>query len=131
MTYRPEAIEQYLPLVWDWQAKIEDPYAPDPDMPKVKANPKTGGTELAIYADLRNAYENGGLTLNDKRALFLRYGLGWTQKQIGTYLGLRQQLVSDRLGLALARVRLFLNGPDDAANIDDIATPCQEEGPAQ
>ncbi|MFD6636800.1 sigma factor-like helix-turn-helix DNA-binding protein [Micromonospora chalcea] len=110
--YTRELVEQLLPTVWDssYAFGMANPTAPDPDMPRSKANPKESGTLYAHIADMQSAWKRSGLSLDEKRALLLRYGMGWSEKEIGGQLGSPQKTVSNRLIRGVGRIVDHLNG---------------------
>lgn len=105
-------VEQLLPAVWDddFAYGMRNPTAPDPDMPKVKANPKTAGTLYAHLADIKAGWARAPLPEEERRALFMRYGLDWPQKHIARHEGAAESTTSERLARGVGRIVAALNG---------------------
>lgn len=122
MSYTPEMVAVLLPAVWDnTVTKVNNPHAPDPDMPKVKADPKLSGTVLAMLADIRSAWKKAPLEVEDRKAMFLTYALDWSQQEVADVSAVTQQSVSNRLARGMAIVLFTLNGKawEDADEDDD------------
>lgn len=112
--YGKADIERLLPCLWDEDKAIHgipNELAPDHDMPKGQApNPAHAGGHWVAVADMRRAYQLGGLTLQDRQVLWLRYGLDSYQEEIALDLKIHQSTVSRRLDRAINKLGLFLNG---------------------
>jgi predicted DNA-binding protein (UPF0251 family) len=120
--YNRALVEQLLPAHFDPAAAygVKNETAPDADMPKVKANPKHANTLFAHLADMGRAWEKGPLSLGEKQAVVLRYGMDWTEREIGVQLGVSQQAISKRCEKAVGKLAAFLNGTDYIDGYDDI-----------
>ena len=112
--YDRRLVEQLLPTVWDptYAFGMANPTAPDPDMPKAKADPKLGGTLYAHLADIQSAWRRADVPLVEARALLLRYGLDWTDKEIAGLDGVTPRAVRYRLERGVGRLTSWLNGSD-------------------
>jgi DNA-directed RNA polymerase specialized sigma24 family protein len=110
--YSRELVEQLLPAVWDSSLAfgMTNPNAPDPDMPRATIDVSHGCTLYAHLADIRSAWKRAPLTLKERRALLLRYGLGWEHREIGAHEGVSRQAITARLDAAVGRLRDHLNG---------------------
>jgi DNA-directed RNA polymerase specialized sigma24 family protein len=110
--YSRELVEQLLPAVWDSSLAfgMTNPQAPDPDMPRATIDVSHGCTLYAHLADIRSAWKHASLSLDERRALLLRYGMGWKEREIGAQLGSPQRTVSDWITRGVGRMRDYLNG---------------------
>jgi len=117
-TYTRELVEQLLPTVWDHHSAygITNPAAPDPDMPSAAADPAHSGTLYAHLADVHTGWTEAPLTIAERRALLMRYGLDWHQKAIARHEHVAASTASERLTRAVGRIVARLNGQthDDA-----------------
>lgn len=114
MSYSPDLVVQLLPAVWDqtYAFGMANPVAPDPDMPRSKPDPKTGGTIFAHLADIRGAWDRAELPHSERVALLLRHGLGWTDDEIAALDGVTGRAVRYRLERGAERLASHLNGRD-------------------
>lgn len=114
--YTRELVEQLLPTLWNDASAfgMTDPRAADPDMPKGSSDPSKGGALYAHLADIKAAWAHTYLTVDERRALLLRYGAGWAEREIGSYLGVAQQTISDRVVRGVGRLMEYLNGHEPA-----------------
>lgn len=124
MSYSPEMVAQLLPAVWDSTiTHIDSPTCPDSDMPRQRPDPKLGGTMLALLADIRWAWRKAPLSHEDRVALFLTYGLDWSQQEVGDLDRSCRQTVAGRNSRGLGILLFTLNGKewedtDDSSNDD-------------
>ena len=111
-TYKRPLVEQLLPAVWDqsYAFGMENPFAPDPDMPKAKPDPKVGGTIYAHLADIRNAWAKADVPQVERQALLLHYGLGWNTREISLYMNEHKASSARRVERGVGRLAAFLNG---------------------
>lgn len=118
--YDRDLVESLLPSLWDdaFCFGIRAENAPDPDMPRGSTNKATGNTLAAHVADTQRAWALSGLSKNEKRALLLTHGLGWTQDEIAKELGVNQSTVSRYLYSGVGRMVAMLNG--DEALLEQI-----------
>jgi hypothetical protein len=118
-TYTRELVEQLLPAVWDttFAYGMDNPTAPDPDMPKATIDPANGGTLFAHLADIRTGWARAPLNISDRRALFLRYALDWPGRKIARSERAAESTTSERLARGIGAIVAQLNG--DTAT-DDI-----------
>lgn len=127
--YTPELAVQLLPAVWDetYAYGMANPGAPDPDMPRSKADPKIGGTIFAHLADIRWAWSKAPLLHEDRQALFLTHCLDWSQQEISDVQSVDRSSVSRRLSRGLGVLLLALNGKEwqDGDDADDVADDVQ------
>lgn len=112
--YTRELVEHLLPAVWDGDCDygMRNPYAPEPGMPKATVNLKESGTLYAHLADIRSAWAKAPLLMEHRRALLLRHGFDWTQKEIGFNQGITQQAAQQRIERGVGIIVNFLNGTD-------------------
>lgn len=111
LSYTPELVAVLMPAVWDSTVTtVSNPTAPDPDMPKVKSDPKLSGTVLAMLADIRSAWKKAPLLHEDRVALFLTYAVDWSQQEIADASVVDQSSVSRRLARGMNVMLFTLNG---------------------
>jgi DNA-directed RNA polymerase specialized sigma24 family protein len=120
--YNRALVEHLLPAVWDSEAAygIKAETSPDADMPKSQSDPKKGSPLFAHLADMRWAWRTAQLSLGERQTLVLRYGLDWTEKEIGVELGVTQQAISKRAEKAVGKLAAHLNGEDYIDGYDQI-----------
>lgn len=111
-TYTRELVEQLLPAVWDtgFAYGMENPSAPDPDMPRAAADPAHSGTLYAHLADIHTGWMCAPLTEPERRALVMRFGLDWPQKIIARHERVAASTASERLARGVGRIVQTLNG---------------------
>lgn len=111
--YSRESVESLLPAVWDETYCYGLPRkdtAPDPDMPKGSTN-KSHGNDLSAYlADIKVGWDRAPLTQKERVALFLAFGVGWTQEQIAFNQGVVQSTIHDRIFSGVGKIVNRLNG---------------------
>jgi predicted DNA-binding protein (UPF0251 family) len=111
--YPGEFIEILLPAVWDdsfcYGMKAGD--APDPDMPRGSTNKARSNTHWAHIADIRSAWKHADLSVNERKALLMHFGLGFTQQDIGDHEGVNKSTINRRLKSGLCSLGVYLNGP--------------------
>lgn len=95
---------------------MADPYAPDPDMPRMFVDPSQGNTLLAHLADIHTAWTNASLTDAERRTLFMRYALDWPQKYIVRYEVIAESTAAERLARAVGGIVTWLVGHGDRAD---------------
>lgn len=121
--YTRELVESLIPAVWDesfcYGIRVEN--APDADMPRGWTNKATGNTLAAHIADIKTGWEKAPLSLNEKRALLLGYGLDWTQEEIAEQLGVSHQSISNWLYSGVGKIVATLNG--DSALLEQVSEP--------
>jgi hypothetical protein len=125
VSYTRELVERLLPAVWDREfvySGLDNPYRPDPDMPKVAANPKTGNTIYAYLADIHAGWRMAPLRPVERKALFLRFGLDLKQSHVGTMLCIRRQSAAEHIDSGVGRITDYLNG-DDASTVEEGESP--------
>lgn len=114
-TYTRELVEQLLPAVWDhdFAYGMDNPTAPDPDMPRAAADPAHAGTLYAHLADIHTGWKIAPLTDAERRVLVMRYGLDWPQKTIARHECVATSTTSERLARGVGRIVQVLNGDED------------------
>lgn len=114
MAYTRDLVEHLLPAVWDptFAYGMADPSAPDPDMPRTKADPKIGGTLFAHLADIKIAWQRTLLPRSEEVAVLLRFGLDWTDAEIAELDGVSSRAVRYRVERGVGRLVAYLNGSD-------------------
>lgn len=140
--YERADIELFLPAVWEegyWTnppqkkpKKSIDPSryrqveeltgtrlanACEPDRRSATINPKHSNTTWAELIDVKSAWLETELTVKERRALFLAYGLPhgqrFTQEEIAFNQGVsNHSVISRRLDNAIHKMLVTLNGPD-------------------
>ncbi|MEU7905912.1 hypothetical protein [Actinoplanes sp. NPDC049118] len=110
--YDRRLVEWLLPAVWDSQYAygLDNPTMPDPDMPRAPTDPAHAGTLYAHLADIKAGWRGAPLTTGQRRALFLRYGLDWPEKQIARRQEVSQPRISVLLTEGVGRIVGVLNG---------------------
>lgn len=122
-TYDRDGIEALLPAIWDESYCYGLPRAstaPDPSMPKGWTNKSHGNTFWAMLADIKTGWRRAPLTLKERRALLLRFGVGWTEQQIATHEGCSQPTLSVRLTNAVGKVVATINGSEAHVYDEDV-----------
>jgi predicted DNA-binding protein (UPF0251 family) len=115
VSYTRELVEQLLPAVWDDLFALnglDNPYRPDPDMPHVAANPKTGNTIYAMLADIRTAWRKTPLSTNESAALRLRFRDDLKQADVAALMKMRRQSAAEHIDSGVGRITDYLNGDD-------------------
>lgn len=144
--YERDDIELYLPCVWEegyWThpprkkpkssidptryREIEElkgsrlANACEPADRKATMNPKFSNTTWAELIDVKSAWLETDLTIKERRALFLAYGLPpghrFTMEEVGFNQGVTKQTISERISNAIAKMLVHLNGeqPEELA----------------
>jgi DNA-directed RNA polymerase specialized sigma24 family protein len=110
--YDRPLVERLLPAVWDGATAygMNNPTAPDPDMPRAQADPAHAGTLYAHLADIRIGWTKAPLKDTERKALVLRYGLDMTEREIADRQGVTRQAVNHRLVAGIGRIVHTLNG---------------------
>lgn len=108
-------VETLLPAVWDETYCYGMPKpdsAPDPDMPKSWTNKAHGNTLYAHIADIKSAWAwaRTGLTLKERRAVFMYHMLDLTQADIASHEECSRPAISTRLYTAIGKMTAHLNG---------------------
>lgn len=121
VAYDRPLVEALLPAVWDeafcYGIRMEN--APDQDMPRGSINKATGNTLAAHIADIKTGWADAPLTLGERRALLLGYGLDWKQTEIAFNQDVSQKTVSKRLETGVGKIVNTLNGTDNPEWYDD------------
>ncbi|GGL01748.1 sigma factor-like helix-turn-helix DNA-binding protein [Mangrovihabitans endophyticus] len=110
--YDRPLVERLLPAVWDGATAygMNNPTAPDPDMPRAQGDPAHAGTLYAHIADIRIGWTKAPLKDTERKALVLRYGLDMTEREIAARQGVTRQAVNHRLVAGVGRIDACLNG---------------------
>lgn len=111
--YTEEAIRLLLPAVWDEAYAYglpERDNAPEKDMPKAAANKARGNSHWAYIADIKTGWKKTPLTLDERRALVLYFGIGWTQRDIAFNQNVSLSTVNMRLNSGVTKITALLNG---------------------
>lgn len=111
--YTEEAIMLLLPAVWDESYAYGLPDRaddPDEDMPKAVANKARSNNHWAYIADIKMGWEKTPLTLKERRALLMYYGLGYTQDDIARYEGIARPTATIRIHNGVTKITARLNG---------------------
>ena len=113
LTYDRRTVERTLPAVWDdayLTQGFRDDTAPDPDMPKGSVDHSKGGGTVVAIADVRRAYRQAGLTVKQRQALLLRYGMDEPAEEAGVLLGIHKRKVNERCERGVGVLVAWLNG---------------------
>jgi hypothetical protein len=108
--YPVSMIQSILEVVFeheDWQSFAT---AATQGMPRAKAEPATGGNNLASYADVSRAISS--LTDDQYNTLVWRYKYHYTFTQIGVESGITKQGAADRHRAAVNAVQQYLGKRD-------------------
>jgi len=113
-SYSRDEVEALLPAVWDrdavWGIPKKD--APDPDMPKAAGDPRKSNALWDLIIDVRSAWEKAPLTLNERRALLLRFGTDMKQDEIAELLGRKRQNIGTSIYTGVGKLVAHLNGDE-------------------
>lgn len=122
--YDRRAVEALVPTLWDevsaYGIKRDD--LPDPGMPKAKSNPAHGNTLYAMLADIQSAWKKADLPQVERQALLMRFGLDYTQAEIGQVQGTSHSTALRRIERGIGRLTAWLNGD----SYDDEYEPTAE-----
>lgn len=111
--YTDEAIKLLLPAVWDETYAYGLPRqddAPEEGMPKSASNKARGNSHWAFIGDIKTGWEKTPLSIDERRALILTYGLGWTQKDSAINQGVVKSVINDRIQSGIKKITARLNG---------------------
>lgn len=113
MRYAQDRVADLVPGIWD-EGRVLDrpnPHAPDPDMPKsTYVDPHRSSDPWAELADVQRAWRRAPLTLAQRQALLLRYGLDFKMAEGGAQLGITKQSFQERAEGGLSTLTNYLNG---------------------
>ncbi len=115
MSYTRELVEQLLPAVWDELfalGGLDNPRQPDPDMPRVASNPKTGNTIYAMLADIRTAWRMTPLVPRERQALYLSVHEDLSKTEVGAVMGMSRQAATEYIDSGIGRIAAYLNGDE-------------------
>lgn len=106
MNYDRALVEHLLPTLWDPDAVfgVPVPSAPPADMPRGSVNKKEGNTLWAHLADIRTGWDQTELSIKERRALILRYGMDWTEIEIAKNQHTSQPRISVRLYTGVGKI---------------------------
>lgn len=112
--YEREEVMLLLPAVFDPNLAldgVEREESIDPEMisRKSASNPAHGNTLLAKIADVKSAYQRGGLSIWQKRALFLRHAPLTPQHAIETFVQVGAKDTERDLEEAMAKIMAHVN----------------------
>ncbi|MFF3692060.1 sigma factor-like helix-turn-helix DNA-binding protein [Streptomyces sp. NPDC002221] len=112
--YDRALVEHLLPAVWDDEAAfgIRNLQAPDADMPKGSVDPKTASLLFAHLADIRRGWVTAPLTVAERQAIILRYGVDLPDAEAAALQGVTDRAVRYRLERGVGKVAAHLNGHD-------------------
>lgn len=115
VTYDRQDVERLLPAVWDDKYLTDgfrDDSAPDPDMPRGSVDHSKGGGTVVAIADIRQAWERADLSVKQRQALLLRYGMDEPIADAARLLGVSKPSVSERCFVGVTNLMRQLNGHD-------------------
>lgn len=112
MAYTRATVERVLPAVFDPDSAYgtKNEQAPDADMPKGHVDKKKGSDFPAHLADVRRGWDTADLSLDEKRAIVMRYGLDWTYEEIGGLFEVHKSTVQRRAERGVGKLVAHLNG---------------------
>lgn len=113
VTYDRQAVERLLPAVWDDKYLVDgfrSDEAPDPDMPKGSVDKSKSGGHVVAIADIRQAWKYAPVTLKQRQALLLRYGMDEPVEDVALLLGIHKRKVQERLERGVGVLTYWLNG---------------------
>lgn len=122
--YTRAIVEHMLPALFDPDAAVHGPKVttrPDADMPKGHVDKKKGSPFLAHLVDIRVGWARAPLSLEERQAMYLRYGLDCTVKEAGIVLGCRHQRVSERCERGVGKLVAYLNGGEYVDSYDSVS----------
>jgi hypothetical protein len=111
--YTEDDVKFLLPAVWDESYAYSLPErddAPEKGMPRAASNKARSNSHWAFIADIKTGWNKTDLTRPERRALLMRYGLAWPQRDIAFHEGVTQQAISTRLKGAITKITARLNG---------------------
>ena len=106
--YSEEQIKNLLPSIESPEDWANVAAATVTDGVRSKADPAHGNTALAVYADMRKAWE--GLSRSDRDLLRERHILGQSAAEIAARSGQKRTTVTERVAAALERMQELLGG---------------------
>jgi len=111
--YSRGTLELALPAVWDEEHMLKRPSTGDDDPSlsgRGKIDPSQGNDWLVTVLDVRDAYRNADLTLEQREALTLRYRDRLSVTAVADAQGTAQSTASDRINGALKALVEALGG---------------------
>ncbi|MEU3709034.1 hypothetical protein [Streptomyces catenulae] len=125
MTYDRRLVEHLLPAVWDAESAygIRNPTAPDADMPRAAADPKTASTLFAHLADIRRGWATAPLSLGERQALVCRFGADLPDDVSGALQGVTDRAVRYRCERGVGKIAAHLNGHEYIDGYEDSVPP--------
>ncbi|MFH8414324.1 sigma factor-like helix-turn-helix DNA-binding protein [Streptomyces collinus] len=122
MAYTRATVERTLPAVFDPDAAygMKNEQAPDADMPKGHVDKKKGSDFPAQLADVRQGWDTADLTLDEKRAIVMRYGLDWTYEEIGGLFSVNKSTAQRRAERGVGKLTAHLNGEQYIDGYDQL-----------
>lgn len=111
--YTRELVDMLLPAVWDESYCLVLPAAetaPDKDMPRAATNPATSNNLAAYVADIRIGWTRAPLSLKERRALLMLYGLGWKPRDVAEHENVSTRAIEYRVYSGIGKIVARLNG---------------------
>lgn len=84
----------------------------DPKDRKGFINPKHSNTVWAELIDVQTGWDKAPLTLKERRALLMAFGLKWKQEEIAAHEQGHQGDISDRISNGIQKIVATINGED-------------------
>ena len=81
-------------------------------MPQGSKNPAQGNNLPAFLADIRTGWEEAPLTLKERRAVLLRFGMDLQVQEIAVIEGVAQPAISVRLFTSVGKITAAMNGTE-------------------
>ena len=120
--YDRAIVEAMLPYVWGdsiaWGMKQDT--APDPDMPRGSKDPSKGWTSFAHVIDVRDAWKNADLSIEQRQAVFARYALDLTQDESASILSAPRTTIEYRIERGVGLLVAHLNGSTYIDSYDQL-----------
>jgi hypothetical protein len=123
--YDRRLVELLLPAVWDVDAAygIRSPTAPDADMPRGTVDPRAASILFAHLADIRQGWAAAPLTLGERQALILRYGVDLPDNEAGALQGVTGRAARYRCERGVGKIAAHLNGHEYVDGYDGDDSP--------
>lgn len=115
--YTREMVQALLTARWN-DGLIPQDEVIEAGMPKAATNPATQGNAMVMLMDLERAWQAVRLHHNARAGLYLRYGHGWLEREIGAELGVTKQTISEHMEGAVGKLVHWLNGTEDDGESD-------------
>lgn len=122
MSYDRNLVEHLMPTVFDgtYAYGLRNPMQADPDMPSAATAKSASNTLYACIADMRRAWDGAMLCDAEKRALCMKFGLGWTSREIANHEGYSRTRANQRVDEGVGEMLAFLEGRCDSVTDETV-----------